>query len=104
MTEFGQKFTHRIEIKPSQNKGYIVECGCGTFTFQNTNTMLRAIKDFLKDPKGVEQQYNEATGNTVSEVPERERAIRAVPAAPSERGQASGSCEQFNSLDAPTEG
>ncbi len=56
--ELGKAIPHKITIKPSANKGFIVDIGCGTFVAENTTSLLNGIKEYLYDPWGLEKEYN----------------------------------------------
>lgn len=58
--EFGRAIPRDIKITPSDNKGFIVKCGCGTFAFSNKDDMLVAMKEFIGDPETVEKRYNDS--------------------------------------------
>ena len=57
--------TREILIRP-QSRGYVVEIGCGTFSFVSVSEMLAAIGAYLKDPKTTEAAYNEAAGGPMA--------------------------------------
>jgi len=60
MIEFKNPLPYDIKISGSANGGFILQAGCCTCTFTDKNTMLAAIEDYINDPKGVEEKYNEA--------------------------------------------
>ena len=45
-----------ITIKPALN-GYVVRLGCQRVVFNNRETMLRALNDYLDAPDEIEEQY-----------------------------------------------
>ena len=67
--KIGQAIKHRIEIKPSANKGFIVKVGCGTFVFPNSDTLIMALSEYLNTPDAHERLYNKACGGPISEQP-----------------------------------
>jgi len=39
--------------------GFLVKIGCQTLCIESPKTLLKALKKYLKDPDGVEQQHNQ---------------------------------------------
>ena len=55
--KLGKAIKHEITIKASNNMGFIVNVGCGTFVYQDVEKMLKDMKDFFKDPEKAEKAY-----------------------------------------------
>jgi hypothetical protein len=66
--EFREAIQHNITIKPSANGGYIVRVGCVTLCFNNSQMLIEALDEYLKNPEGVEKRYNESKGNINSPI------------------------------------
>lgn len=62
--DFGKAIKYDIIIKASGNNGFIVTAGCGTFVFSDKKSLLRALDDYISDPKGCEAAYNKICGAT----------------------------------------
>ena len=58
--EFGNVLPYDINIKGSSNKGFIVKTGCSTCVFTDAEEMLKAIDEYIKNPKGLEEEYNKS--------------------------------------------
>ena len=56
--KFELAFPYNIQIEPTVNGGVIVRVGCAQLTYENTNKMLRALKDYFADPEAAERAYN----------------------------------------------
>ena len=65
--EFGKAIKYGILIEPTDNKGFIVKVGCGTFAFSNKEDLKEAFNGYMDDPEGFEKKYNETTHGDVTE-------------------------------------
>jgi len=100
--EFKQKPMRAIEIKATANGGYLVHVGCTHFAYEDEEKMIADLGEYIRDPQGVEEQYNKhfkaydecaperptshgemaQTAGPFEEVPERDNQSEAVdPAA-----------------------
>jgi len=66
--KFGQAVPYDIKIQASKNNGYIVTVGCGTFVFENNESLIEALRQYLDDPKKAEEEYNKAWPATTSSI------------------------------------
>lgn len=55
--KFELAFPYRIIIEPTVNGGVIVSVGCAQLSYENTNKMLKALKQYFADPEAVEKAY-----------------------------------------------
>lgn len=74
--ELGRLINHDIIIRPSDNKGFIINVGCGKFTANNESMLLNCLGAYLSDPEKKEKEYNEkicsepaVTRSTPSDIP-----------------------------------
>lgn len=51
---------YEIRITPSDNMGFLVRIGCGTFTAENRTNLLAMLSEYLQNPKGLEEKYNKS--------------------------------------------
>ncbi len=58
MLEIGRIIKYEIHIIPSQNKGFIVKVGCGTFVANSRVELLSYLNEYLENPKSVEDEYS----------------------------------------------
>lgn len=58
MMEFKQKPMRAIEIKATANGGYLVHVGCTHFAYEDEEKMIADLGEYIRDPQGVEEQYN----------------------------------------------
>lgn len=65
--ELGKAIKYSILIEPTENKGFIVKVGCGTFAFSNKEDLKEAFNTFLDEPDAWEDRYNKLPGNRVTE-------------------------------------
>jgi hypothetical protein len=56
--EFKSKPMRTIEIRTTHNDGYIVNVGCTNFAYGDEEKMIADLGDYIRDPQGVEEQYN----------------------------------------------
>jgi len=56
--KFELAFPYNIQIEPTVNGGVIVRVGCAQLTYENTNKMLKALKEYFSDPEAAEKAYN----------------------------------------------
>jgi hypothetical protein len=62
----GSHIMRPITINPALN-GYICQVGCQTVVFESAESLLSALRDYLKDPIGTEKRFRE---NAVNKMPE----------------------------------
>lgn len=62
--EFREAIPYTITIKSAANGSYIVRAGCVTLCFNNGQMLVEALAEYLKNPKGVEERYNDSRKNT----------------------------------------
>lgn len=55
--KLGKAIPKSIEIKLSDNLGYIVKIGCGTFSFETKDSIKKAFCDFIDNPEEFEKKY-----------------------------------------------
>jgi hypothetical protein len=60
---FKKPFPHEIKIIPTVNGGVIVLIGCATLSYSNPAKMLSAMREYIKDPEGIEKNYCKSQGN-----------------------------------------
>jgi len=58
--EFKLAFPYEIHVIPTVNGGVIARVGCAELTFQSTNKLLTAMREYFADPEEVEKAYNAA--------------------------------------------
>jgi len=58
--KFGKAMGRGISIRPSSNNGFIAKIGCCTMVYKNAEDLLTDLEEYLKDPKAVEKEYNDA--------------------------------------------
>lgn len=56
--EFKQKPMRTIEIRATANGGYLVNVGCTNFAYEDEEKMIADLGEYIRDPQGVEEQYN----------------------------------------------
>lgn len=56
--QFALAFPYNIQIEPTVNGGVLVRVGCAQLTYENTNKMLKALKQYFADPEAAEKAYN----------------------------------------------
>ena len=62
--EFGYVTQHSVLVRPTGNKGFIVEVGCREFAFTRAVDLLDALTYFFMDPKRAEKEFFEAVGKS----------------------------------------
>jgi len=73
MSRFGKAIPYSIVIKPSANKGFIVQCGCAELVFGTKEALLSLLKEFLEYPQELEGEYNKTVdGEMIQEDPMEE--------------------------------
>ena len=50
---------HRITIEASDNNGFLVRIGCGTFVAETKKSLLAKLTEYLEDPEKLEAKYYE---------------------------------------------
>jgi len=58
--EFKLAFPYEIHVIPTVNGGVIARVGCAELTFQSTNKLLTAMREYFADPEEVEKAYHAA--------------------------------------------
>ena len=58
--KFGKAIPCNIRIEATANMGFDVHVGCVHLSFSDKAILLDALADYLNDPKGVEEKYNNA--------------------------------------------
>jgi len=56
--DFASNLTRDIEIKTTGNAAYLVHVGCQYFAYTDVEKLIADLSEYLRDPKGVEEQYN----------------------------------------------
>lgn len=56
--EFKSKPLREIRINPTANGGYLVYVGCTHFAYTDEEALISDLGDYIRDPKGVEEEYN----------------------------------------------
>ena len=79
--EFKSKPMRHIDIRVTANGGYLVQVGCAQFAYTVEEDMISDLADYIRDPKGVEEQYNKHY-KAYDEEP-----IRGRPVAPRSLGE-----------------
>lgn len=78
--KLGFAIPHEIRIRASANMGFIVKVGCGEFVAPDEINLLAHLKQYLKDPKKWEEDYNKLPGRgDVSEGPRRPEPASTQP-------------------------
>jgi len=77
--DFGKAVPYDINIKPSNNNGFIVHCGCGVFVFNDLDEMIACIRDFIENPTDMENLYNKSVGAPVNVSTDMHREIASDP-------------------------
>ena len=60
-----------IEIKTTGNAAYLVHVGCQYFAYTDVEKLIADLSEYLRDPKGVEEQYNKHFKDYDERAPER---------------------------------
>ena len=74
---FENPLPYDIRIAGSANKGFILNAGCCTCVFTDKKEMLKAIEDYINDPKKMEKAYNESNKHARPQVVESGVGFRA---------------------------
>lgn len=56
--EFKSKPMRDIHIRPTANGGFLVAVGCAQFAYTVEENLISDLADYIRDPKGVEEEYN----------------------------------------------
>lgn len=84
--EFAINLVKNIEIKTTGNAAFLVHVGCQYFAYTDVEKLIADLSEYLRDPVGVEEQYNKhfkaydecasestrSLGSLVEQVPEPE--------------------------------
>lgn len=55
--KFELAFPYDIRISPTVNGGAIIRVGCAELSYDNTNKMLKALREYFADPEAAEAAY-----------------------------------------------
>ncbi|MFH1480759.1 MAG: hypothetical protein ABIG67_05800 [Pseudomonadota bacterium] len=64
--KFGKAIPYDIRIKATANMGFDVHVGCCHVVFIEAIDMLDALAVYIRNPKGMEREYNEACGGCLA--------------------------------------
>jgi hypothetical protein len=79
----GRAMNFEITITPSANNGFIVKAGCCMFVFETSDSLLKAIGEYLKNPKELEKEFVDVTNQGLEmREPQGEGAPTAVRVGP----------------------
>ncbi len=57
---FENPLPYDIRICGSANEGFILSVGCCTCVFTDIDEVTKAIKEYVDDPRGMEEKYNQS--------------------------------------------
>jgi hypothetical protein len=76
--EFTTRPMRTIEIRATANDGYIVNVGCTNFAYTSKNKMIEDLSEYIRDPQGVEEEYNKHHKAYDECAPERPRSLGSL--------------------------
>lgn len=56
--EFKPKPMREIRISATPNGGYLAYVGCVHLAYEDTEKLIADLSEYIRDPKGVEAEYN----------------------------------------------
>ena len=69
--KFGKIINCNIVIEPTVNMGFRVQVGCANLAFEDTRSLLKALEEYLGNPKIFEKAYSDIPGQTPDEAAQR---------------------------------
>lgn len=73
--EFKSKPMREIRVSTTANGGYLVYVGCAYFAYTDEDAMIKDLGEYIRDPKGVEEEYNKHHKLEEDCAPERPRSL-----------------------------
>ena len=68
--KLGYAIPHELRIRASATMGFIVKIGCGKFVAVSKEALLDGLREYLGDPKKMEEEYNKLPGNPQEVAPD----------------------------------
>jgi len=69
---------HKITIEASDNNGFLVRIGCGTFVAETKKSLLAKLTEYLEDPEKLDEKYKEIAGSDNYGIPDIDMSADAL--------------------------